>query len=63
MGLIVPFQRRSATPRRPRSDRPCDVTLFPGVRYERGPLESLPLDRIVPDRPTVDTRLPDETRR
>ncbi|HUG62204.1 MAG TPA: hypothetical protein VMP03_10175 [Methylomirabilota bacterium] len=35
MGTIVQFHARLASARREKPDRPCEVTIFPGVRYDR----------------------------
>jgi hypothetical protein len=50
MGLVVQFGLPVMRPRRRKSDRPCEVTIFPGVRYER------------PDAERDATRLPDPMR-
>lgn len=35
MGKVVEFVGRTAKARRKPPERPCEITLFPGVRYER----------------------------
>jgi hypothetical protein len=35
MGLVVEFGVPMVRPRRRKSERPCEITIFPGVRYER----------------------------
>ena len=35
MGLVVQFGPPAVRPRRQRPERPCEITIFPGVRYER----------------------------
>lgn len=35
MGLVVEFGLPVVRSRRQKPDRPCEVTIFPGVRYER----------------------------
>ena len=35
MGMIVQFDARLSERSRPAPERPCEITIFPGVRYER----------------------------
>lgn len=49
MGLVVEFGRPLVRARRAKSDRPCEVTIFPGVRYER-------TAELPPTRPKADER-------
>ncbi len=35
MATILQFEVRPGTALRRRPDRPCEITIFPGVRYDR----------------------------
>lgn len=54
MGNVVEFAGRKAKARRPAPDRPCEIKLFTGVRYERHGFE----DNRPPLRPDPSRRLP-----
>lgn len=43
MGLVVEFGLPVVRPRRQKPDRPCEVTIFPGVRYERMEARAAPV--------------------
>lgn len=40
MGTIVQFDLLRQGAPRPKPERPCEVTIFPGVRYERAPADT-----------------------
>jgi hypothetical protein len=63
MGLVVQFAVRPSKARPEKSDRPCEVTIFPGVRYDRRPNGAAAIDvaRRESERPVA--RRPEETAR
>jgi hypothetical protein len=64
MGLVIEFDAhtgaRRPRPDRPSPERPCEVTIFPGVRYDRRTAAER-LATTVPDRRPLPR--PEETAR
>ncbi|WP_181704321.1 hypothetical protein [Chthonobacter albigriseus] len=44
MGNVVAFSSMIAQRHRQKPDRPCEITIFPGVRYERQ--EAVPVTAV-----------------